>query len=150
MFKGIKKVIEKLDKEFMSHIHKEIQDLVKENKEISLEVYKELRINSYERKYIEPYLSDEALVHKIKYALNNSSTLTKYELPKHYTEYLHTDGIEELLKRFTRKCTWKKENNESEYPMYNTSCNREVVAYKHHFIMYDYCPYCGSKIVEEL
>ena len=85
----------------MSHVGDDILELVK-NAPITLEIYQSLRMNSYEHKYIHPYLSDEALVWNIDNAFKNTRTLGKFELPRHYDQYLATDGIEELLKRFKK------------------------------------------------
>jgi hypothetical protein len=86
----------KVRDEFMSHIK---FALVKDET-ITLSVYKSLYLNSYEQKYIEPYLSDEALVWKIENAIKNSQQIGQYEVPITYDKYLSTDGIAELLKRF--------------------------------------------------
>ena len=96
MFKYVSKIAE----EFMSHVSEEIRDMVSGGDEISLTKYKKLQINSYEDKFIEPYLSTEAFLWKIENAMKNSPTLTKHQLARHYTEYLATDGVAELLRRF--------------------------------------------------
>jgi len=89
--------------EFMSHISVEVLAIVSNNKKLSLHRYEKLYLDSYEQKYIEPYLSDEALIWKIENAIKNAKRLGIYELPRHYDEYLSTDGIAELLKRFKGK-----------------------------------------------
>ena len=108
MFKNID-FIAKIKNEFMEHISGYIESKISECKinksKISLLEYDTMRLNSYEQKYIEPFLDDEALIWKIENAIKNCSTQSRqYGLPRHYDEYLMTDGINELLKRF-------KENN---------------------------------------
>jgi hypothetical protein len=95
------KFLEKAKNEFLSHVDPSIQKLA--NIKLELDFYKTMYLNSYEQKFIEPYLSDEALIWKIENAIKNSKRLGIYELPKHYDEYLSTDGIAELLKRFKEK-----------------------------------------------
>ena len=88
-----------IEPEFVSHVCDDIQELVK-CAPITLEMYRSLRMNSYEQKFLHPYLSNEALVWKIEHSLSNTRSLGKFEIPRHYDQYLATDGIEELLKRF--------------------------------------------------
>lgn len=89
---------------FMSHISLDIIDLVERGQPITEQEYMSLRLNSYEQKYIEPFLSDNALINKVKRAIGHSSqTLSRYELPQHYDHYLATDGVAELLKRLEEK-----------------------------------------------
>jgi len=97
--------------EFMFHVDENVQDMVrhcdKMDTRITLETYESLRINSYERKFIRPWLSDEALISEIENALKNSRESGEFKVPSTYTEYLATEGIEELLKRFkSTKGTW--------------------------------------------
>ena len=86
--------------EFYGHVGEDIRELVSGGDEIPLCMYRNLRVNSYEDKFIEPYLSNEAFIWKLENAMKNSPTLTKYQLSRHYTEYLATDGVSELLRRF--------------------------------------------------
>lgn len=85
--------------EFMEHVRSEVQAMAALIP-ISLEMYSTMAINSYEAKFLEPYLSDEAFVWKLENAIKNARHLTQYELARHYDEYLSTDGVAELLKRF--------------------------------------------------
>lgn len=93
------KFVSKTATEFESHIGDDIRELITHSP-ISLEIYQALRINSYEDKFIEPYLSNEAFVWKLENAIKNSSILTRHQIPIHYDAYLATDGVTELLKRF--------------------------------------------------
>lgn len=93
------KFVSEVATEFDSHIGDDIRELVS-NSPISLEAYQNLQINSYEDKFIEPYLSDEAFIWKLENAIKYAYKLTSHQLPRHYDEYLSTDGIAELLKRF--------------------------------------------------
>jgi len=95
MFKFVSKTVT----EFDSHIGDDIRELIKQAP-IPLCIYQNIKINSYEDKFIEPYLSNEAFVWKVENALKWSSHLTSHQLPRHYDEYLATDAITELLKRF--------------------------------------------------
>jgi hypothetical protein len=95
---------------FEVHIRDDVAALVrsceKTDTRITLDLYLEIKLNSYEQKFIEPWLSDQALIHKIENAVKNrSARLGKYDLAKHYDEYLLTDGVDELLKRLKGK-TW--------------------------------------------
>jgi hypothetical protein len=108
MFKNL---IKNYQEEFNKHLSKKIKKLIsqcKKNKtQISLGKYKELRLNSYEQKRLIPYLNKEALVYHIEKSIaNRSKSLSNYQLPSHYDEFLMTDGIDELLKRY------KEVNNE--------------------------------------
>lgn len=95
------KYISDVSKEFNSHIGDDIQALVSDAP-ISLEKYQSLKINSYEDKFLEPHLSDEAFLWKLQNAMKYANSLTKHQLPRHYDEYLATDGVSELLKRFMK------------------------------------------------
>ena len=93
--------------EFMSHVSESVQRLVKDTvldgTSISLEFYSTMFLNSYEQKFIEAHLSDEALAWKIDNAMKNRGLFARigpYDLPKHYDHYLLSDGIDELFKRF--------------------------------------------------
>jgi len=97
------KFLTKVQNKFMSYISNEIKRLINKKEKISLDFYKTMYLNSYESKILEPYLSDEALIWKIENAIKYSNKISKYELPRHYGEYLSTDGITELLKRFKEK-----------------------------------------------
>ena len=90
----------RIKNEFMSHIRPRIVLMKGLVKTITLKQYQEMTMNSYEAKYIESLLSDEAFVWKIKNAIKNSKQLNSTELASTYDEYLATDGINELLKRF--------------------------------------------------
>jgi len=86
---------------FNSHISEEIKDKINKKQVISLEEYKEMRINGYEQKRILPLLSDDAFIWHIKNAIKNRGyNVSSLQLPDHYDHYLSTDGIDELLKRF--------------------------------------------------
>lgn len=94
------KFLEDKKKDFLSHIRLQYQEIVDSKRIISLQEYVSMRMNSYEDKYIEPCLSDEALVWKIETALKNTRDNGHYYIPIVYDDYLKTDAIRELLKRF--------------------------------------------------
>jgi len=89
--------------EFMSHVRDEYKKIIS-NKDsvVSLEQYKAMRMNSYEDKVLEPFLSDEAFVYKMEICIKNAQDLPTYKLARHYDEYLSTDGVRELMKRFKK------------------------------------------------
>jgi hypothetical protein len=103
---SFKEMYETRQQEFLSHVSAVMLQRVKDvstTGPISLEEYKTIRMNSYEQKYIAPHLSDEALVWKIKNAMDNvAMKVSDFRVPSTYEEYLLTDGIKELLKRFTK------------------------------------------------
>ena len=91
-------------KKFFSNVRERFAVKVGNKETIGLEEYKSLRMNSYEAKLIEPILSDEALIWKLENAINNIGVNTsKYSIPSDYNEYILTDGINELLRRFKEK-----------------------------------------------
>lgn len=101
-----KKYSEDIEKEFMSHVSKTVIARVKAVSGIgliSLSEYESMRMNSYEGKYTEPFLSSKALIWKIENALKNVSiSFGEYNIPTTYDEYLESDGIKELLKRYKK------------------------------------------------
>jgi len=112
--KFIKKFIKKKNKEFLSHVSADIIKRCGTGKRISLEEYKEMRLNSYERKYIHPYLSEEALIWNIENALKFCLLeYSDWSLPATYDEYVATDGIRELLKRYKKVLEDNKEMENS-------------------------------------
>lgn len=99
------KYAEKAKNEFMDHVCQEVRDRFASGVTIELSEYKEMRINSYSDKFIEPLLSDECLIWKVENAIKNSlvKELGSYTLPRHYDEYIQTDGVRELIKRLKLK-----------------------------------------------
>lgn len=55
----------------MNYVSEEIQDLAERGWAVSVEEYKELRMNSYERRFLLPYVSDETLCTIVVLCLNN-------------------------------------------------------------------------------
>lgn len=93
--------------EFMSHVSDEVQQLAiicqADNKEIPLDIYRSMRLNSYEQKLLHGYLSNEALVWVIENAMHNSLARNgRWHVPVVYDEYLLSDGLSELLARFKK------------------------------------------------
>lgn len=86
--------------EFLKHVRPEFQQRVLDKATIGLDEFKTLRMNSYEQKFIEPILSDEAFLYHLEKAINNTRGLGIYQLPAHYDEYVGTDGVVALLRRF--------------------------------------------------
>ena len=106
MFKFLEEQNKKIEKEFMSLVSKTIIARVKAVSGIgliSLSEYESMKMNSYEQKYTEPFLSSKALIWKIENALKNVSvSFGEYNVPTTYDEYLESDGIKELLKRYKK------------------------------------------------
>jgi len=99
--------------EFYSHIDndiiKRIERAIEISELVSLSEYQAMRLNSYEQKVLEPYLSDEAFIWKITGAISNSfKEMSTYDFPTTYNEYILTDGIHELLIRFKRNLNENK------------------------------------------
>jgi len=95
----------KAEKEFYSNIRPEILEIYESGREIPLSEWKEMRMNSYEMKLLEPRLSDEAFVHHFENALNNVSfptTTYMYKLNSTYDTWVQSEGIVELLERFKK------------------------------------------------
>jgi hypothetical protein len=57
----------------MSHVSEEIQDLANRGWSISDEEYKEMRMNTYEREFLLPYVSVECLCNIAEYYLSQCS-----------------------------------------------------------------------------
>lgn len=71
------------------------------NNLISLEEYKESVMNSWEREWLIPYLSDEALMYRVEYSLSNCR-MQEYpnRPPLTYDESVIHSLTPELLSRF--------------------------------------------------
>lgn len=89
-------------KEFMSHVSQEIIDITKQGGQcVSHKQYQELRMNSFERKYLIPFLEREALINTIEYCLSQCCEDNKgsFACPVTYNEALINDLVPELIKR---------------------------------------------------
>ena len=86
---------------FEEHISENIKTLFDNSKEISWETYQSLTMNSYERKYLLPKLSKDALLALLsKHYVHSSFTPAgQYELPITYDEVITKDIIPEIIKR---------------------------------------------------
>jgi len=69
---------------------------------ITLEEYKEMRMNSYDRRVLEPLFDDEVLLEIIEYALaqEGNSEFDDYKIPSSYTESVLRVHIHELIRGF--------------------------------------------------
>jgi hypothetical protein len=104
----INEVIQRAEHEFFKHVDKDTRDMILEceinGTKISFDVYKELKINSYEWKVVLPFLCDAAFTGYLENAIHNRSRkIGARELPRHYDDFILTDGVDELLKRFKRQ-----------------------------------------------
>ena len=85
--------------DFMNHVSSNIVDLCNKGR-VDLATYVHLRMNSYENKYIQPYLTNEAFIWKLKQHLKQVRQKHDQEISTTYEEYLAHDDIFELLRRF--------------------------------------------------
>lgn len=88
------------NKEYMSHVSDDVIKKLTSSKEITLEEYKDLRTNSYERKLLVEKLNNEALEYSIDLCMKNTS-VPNYSsfVPTTYEEALIHTYIPELLRR---------------------------------------------------
>ena len=72
---------------------------------ITLDKYKEMRMNSYDRRVLESLFDDETLLHIIEYALEQEGNTEFYshQIPSSYTESILRVHIHELIRRFKQK-----------------------------------------------
>lgn len=101
-FKFLKERAKKREMDFYMHVQKKTIERFHEGSLISLEEYKTLRMNSYDRRVLEPLFTDEVLCFSIEYALEQegNSEFVKYTIPSSYTESILRVHIHELLRRF--------------------------------------------------
>lgn len=100
---------------FLSHVSEDIQARCASGRPIGLEEWKTLRANSYERKFMEPFLTDEAFLYNLDICIRNVQTeyVGPYGLARDYNVYIMTDGIHELRKRFKGKLETEKQLREA-------------------------------------
>jgi hypothetical protein len=101
-FTGIEEFMKKKEAEFMKYVDASVIDRFKEGTPITLEEFHNMRLNSYERKYLFPLFDDELLLWHIEYSLmqEGNRELFKYDLPKHYTDAVLRQYLPELIRRF--------------------------------------------------
>lgn len=87
----------KHNEEFMNHVRDDYIDLCERGWPIQLEEYQEMRMNSFEREYLLPFLSLEALKWSLENCLKNCSHGTSK--PSTYDESLQNLYVPELLRR---------------------------------------------------
>jgi hypothetical protein len=95
--------------EFFKHISPEILDRFLTGKEIDVEEFSEMWLNSYERKLLFSLFSDKLLIKNLKYAMNQAGYNKLYEfgLPKHYNDAIENMFLPELIERFERKVMYE-------------------------------------------
>ena len=109
----------------LEHVSQAVKDLAEQKKDslISLEEYKELRLNTYEREYLLPYWDGETLMYIVEHNLQHCQRHNKSV----YDGVLHDQLVPEMLKRFkqlweyvenyelrlrkNRESTWKPDND---------------------------------------
>jgi hypothetical protein len=83
----------------LDHISDEIKWLAERGKAISLEAFRGMRLNSYEREFLVPYLTDELLISQVEYYTKNSERHSRAT----YDGQLQDVLVPELLKRLKRR-----------------------------------------------
>jgi hypothetical protein len=91
--------------EFMSHVKSSVKERFETGVPISFEKYSGMRLNSYERRFIQPLLDDNALIRQIKYSMAQEGIcqLGQYTIPKSYLEEVTGVLLPEIIKRFESK-----------------------------------------------
>ena len=88
------------NKDYMSHVSNETMKRLTSNRDITLEEYKDLRANSYERKLLTEKLNNEALEYSINLCMKNTSVPNHASfVPTTYEEVLIHTYVPELLRR---------------------------------------------------
>lgn len=86
--------------DYMSHVSSETIRKIALSKQITLEEYKDLRANSYERKLLTEKLNNEALEYSINLCMKNTSVPNHASfVPTTYEEVLIHTYVPELLRR---------------------------------------------------
>ena len=101
MFKFMEERLEKRKQEFMQHVRPHIIELA-ERGQVTHEEYNSLRMNSYERRYLHPYLTTDALVKLTRYCLSQTGywqPCGEFEVPKDYEDAVMRDLLPLLLDR---------------------------------------------------
>ncbi len=91
----------KAEREFLSHVSKDIQELVSSlnGRKIDHEEYQTLLMNSYERKYLLPHISRECLLKNLEYYLSQcQANVSRHHVCSTYDEAILCDLIPQLLK----------------------------------------------------
>jgi len=91
--------------EFFSHISPEILVRFLTGKELDVEEFSKMWINSYERRLLFPLFSDKLLLETLKYAIKQSGyrNLYEFDVPDHYNHAIESLYLPELIERFERK-----------------------------------------------
>ena len=100
----IDRYIKKRKEEFFQCISPDILERFESDKEIDIDEFSEMRINSYERRLLFPLFSDKLLLKQLKYAMNQAGyrKLYKYDVPKHYNDAVENMFLPELIVRFKK------------------------------------------------
>jgi type VI protein secretion system component VasK len=83
-------------------ISKEVRERFERLDPISSAELSEMRLNSYERAYLLPRLSVEALAQSVRYTLNNCERVQS-RFPTTYDDHLKAHLVPELLRRIETK-----------------------------------------------
>jgi hypothetical protein len=83
----------------LANVRPEYKVLAARGVPITLDEYKEMRMNSYERKFLLPYFSDEVLFHVMEHARQNSSNPGR-AISVTYDESIINDYMPELKARY--------------------------------------------------
>lgn len=98
------KFIRRKEEEFNSHISPEVQAIIDARQPISLEKWKGMRLNSFERMRLYPLLDNEAFIATVRYyTAQCARPLGKFDVPATYCEALERYMVLELCNRLERK-----------------------------------------------
>jgi len=102
-FKFLKERSKEREKNFYLHVQEKTMIRVYlDGSPITLEEYKEMRMNSYDRRILEPLFNDDVLLYIIETSLaqEGNSEYYGFQIPSSYTESVLRVHIHELIRRF--------------------------------------------------
>jgi hypothetical protein len=106
----LKNRAKKSKEEFLSYVQDKTFERIEKGTPITLEEYKGMRMNSYDRRMLQPLFDDETLIHVTKYALDieGNTKFRDMQIPAHYTESVLRVHVWELLERFEKMISEKR------------------------------------------
>ncbi len=103
---ALRKHAEDRKAKYMEHVRQEYQELYNAGQPIPIEVWKQLRMNSYEREILVPLLTDDAFVWMIEthFKSGGMEELSEFSTPPvTYSVAVEKRLIFQLLRRFQNK-----------------------------------------------
>jgi hypothetical protein len=109
-FKFLEDRAERRKKWFLSHVQEKTFERFKKGTPITLDEYKGMRMNSYDRRMLEPLFDDETIIYVTKYALNmeGNTKFHYHQIPSDYTQSVLKVHVWELLERFEKMISEKR------------------------------------------